>query len=184
MRRRGAVPRTVRAATREQLDRLLVDRLVEIGESGDGGWADTAVLVDTEAELEHLRTVMMRAALPVMDVVGHAHGGRCLVLATYAAARGLEFERVLLPGIVESPERQPGEGGRGVPRADRAAAPAAVRRGHPRAHELWLGYLDEEAGGDRQAHRVGRASGVMRRRRAAEPGRGGGTDVPVIESIR
>ena len=143
VRRRGPVPTTVRTTTREQLDSLLVERLVELGENGDWAWGDTAVLVDTAADLEHVRAVLMRAALPVVDIQGHPHAGRCLVLATYEQARGLEFERVLLPGLTKVPARRPGE--------QDAAFHERTERLHRRQyvavtrarHELWLGYLDE-----------------------------------------
>ena len=143
VRRRGPVPTLVRTATREELDSLLVERLVEVGEAGDWAWSDTAILVDTTADLEHVRAVLMRAALPVVDISASAQSGRCLVLATYEQARGLEFERVLLPGITETPERRAGEQdaafGERTERLHRRQYVAVTRA----RHDLWLGYLDQ-----------------------------------------
>ncbi|MET0766815.1 MAG: 3'-5' exonuclease, partial [Aeromicrobium sp.] len=143
VRRRGLVPTLVRTATREELDSLLVERLVAIGEAGDWAWSDTAILVDTTADLEHVRAVLMRAALPVVDLSAYAESGRCLVLATYEQARGLEFERVLLPGITEMPERRAGEQdaafGERTERLHRRQYVAVTRA----RHDLWLGYLDQ-----------------------------------------
>ena len=143
VRRRGPVPTTVRTTTREQLDSLLVERLVELGENGDWAWSDTAVLVDTAADLEHVRAGAdaRRAAgrgHPGTPARGSVPGSRDL-----RAGPGPGVRAGPAPGSDQGARAPAGRAGRRLPRAHRAAAPAAVRRGHPRPPRLWLGYLDE-----------------------------------------
>ena len=46
------------------------------------------MLVATSTDVDHLRTVLMRAALPVVDMAGVLLAGDRIVLGTYAEAKG------------------------------------------------------------------------------------------------
>jgi len=149
LRRRGPAADVMRFRDRADLDAALLGRLVETADREGVGWGDLAVLVHTAADLDHLRGVLMRAALPVVDVDdidGRDRATDRVVVGTFARARGLEFDHVLLPGLEHEPTAQPGE-------HDGARRERAVRRrreqyvGITRArHGLWLGYLDPPLG--------------------------------------
>ena len=62
------------------------------------------MLVATPTDVDHLRTVLMRAALPVVDIAGVVLAGDRIVLGTYAEAKGLSFDHVLMPGLRSDPE--------------------------------------------------------------------------------
>jgi superfamily I DNA/RNA helicase len=141
VRRRGQLPIVVSATDTAELEGALVTRLTEINDS-EIFQGETAVLVATAADVEHLRGVLMRAALPVVDIAGVLLAGDRIVLGTYADAKGLAFDQVLMPGLRNAPEQLAGEHD-----AAYAERTARLRRlqyvGITRArHGLWLGYLD------------------------------------------
>ena len=140
VRRRGAVPTVVDAADLDELDRELVLRLTEITDS-ESDHGEIAVLVATSTDVDHLRTVLMRAALPVVDLAGVLLAGGRIVLGTYAEAKGLSFDHVLMPGVRATPKRLPGEHDVALlERSERLRRLQYV--GITRArHGLWLGYL-------------------------------------------
>ena len=140
VRRRGEVPTVVDAADVDELERQLVLRLTEITDS-ELPQGEIAVLVATSTEVDHLRTVLMRAALPVDDMAGVLLAGDRIVLGTYAEAKGLSFDHVLMPGLRATPKRLPGEHDVALlERSERLRRLQYV--GITRArHGLWLGYL-------------------------------------------
>ncbi len=140
VRRRGAVPTVVDATDLGELERALVVRLTEITDS-DTWQGEAAVLVATATDVDHLRTVLMRAALPVVDIAGVALAGDRIVLGTFAEAKGLSFDHVLMPGLRATPKRLAGEHDAAfLERSERLRRLQYV--GITRArHGLWLGYL-------------------------------------------
>ena len=99
------------------------------------------MLVATSTDVDHLRTVLMRAALPVVDMAGVLLAGDRIVIGTYAEAKGLSFDHVLMPGLRATPKRLPGEHDVALlERSERLRRLQYV--GITRArHGLWLGYL-------------------------------------------
>ena len=134
------MPTVVDAADLDELDRELVLRLTEITDS-ESDHGEIAVLVATSTDVDHLRTVLMRAALPVVDLAGVLLAGDRIVLGTYAEAKGLSFDHVLMPGLRATPKRLPGEHDVALlERSERLRRLQYV--GITRArHGLWLGYL-------------------------------------------
>ncbi|MGI8646368.1 MAG: 3'-5' exonuclease [Nocardioides sp.] len=144
IRRRGQQPTHVSLTDRTQLDNALVARLVEICDQGDVGWGDIAVLVQSTAELDHLRTVLMRAALPVVHLQDHLFSGGRIAIATFDATKGLEFDHVLLPGVTDTPARQQGEHDEAYrERVERMRRQQYVAISRTR-HGLWVVHLDED----------------------------------------
>ena len=140
--RRGPAAVVMRSRDRAGLDAALLARLVETADPDGVGWGDVAVLVHTDTDLAHLRGLLMRAAVPVVDVDDRDGTTDRVVVGTFARARGLEFDHVLLPGLEQEPTALVGE-------HDDARRERARRRrrelyvGISRArHGLWLGYLD------------------------------------------
>ena len=152
VRRRGVVPTVVDAADLDQLERELVSRLTEITDS-ESYQGEIAVLVATPADVDHLRTVLMRAALPVVDIAGVLLAGDRIVLGTFAEAKGLSFDHVLMPGLRSTPKRLPGEHDAAfLERGERLRRLQYV--GITRArHGLWLGYLHDADDADDAADR-------------------------------
>ncbi len=142
VRRRGILPAVVEAEDLDALERELVTRLSEINDS-ESSRGDVAVLVASEADVRHVRTMLMRAALPVVDMAGVLLAGDHLVVGTYAEAKGLSFDHVLMPGLRLEPAQLPGE----HPVAYRERVERLRRLqyvGITRArHGLWLGYLTD-----------------------------------------
>ena len=147
VRRRGQLPTVVEATEFAALERELVARLTEITDSEDYQ-GETAVLVATAADVDHVRGVLMRAALPVVDIAGVLLAGKRIVLGTYIEAKGLSFDHVLMPGLRRRPEALPGE----HPVAHRERLERLRRLqyiGITRArHTLWLGYLESDVDRD------------------------------------
>ena len=142
LRRRGPAPEVVRLADPAALCAAMVDRLVAIAELPGVGWGDVAVLVHDAADLATLRSVLMRAALPVVDLVDFDGATDRVVVGTVDQAKGLGFDHVLMPGLVTESPAQPGENedahGERIERRRREEYVAMTRA----RHGLWLGYVD------------------------------------------
>jgi hypothetical protein len=145
VRRRGPLPAVVEAEDLDALDRELVTRLSEINDS-ETYRGDVAVLVATRTDVDHVRAVLMRAALPVVDLPGVQLSRDHIVVGTYAEAKGLSFDHVLMPGIRANPARLPGE--HEVAHTERVQRLRRLQYiGITRArHGLWLGYLTDPDG--------------------------------------
>ena len=161
VRRRGVVPTVVDVADLDELERELVYRLTEITDS-ESHEGEIAVLVATPTDVDHLRTVLMRAALPVVDIAGVVLAGGRIVLGTYAEAKGLSFDHVLMPGLRSTPSASR-RARRGVPRAWRAPAAVAVRRHHAGSARVVAGLRPRR----RHARRPGRPTSPTDARRAS-----------------
>lgn len=142
LRRRGPAADVMETASRPALDAALLGRLVEVADRPGVGWGDVAMLVHTSADVDHLRSVLMRAAIPVVDLDDYDGSSDRVVLGTFDRAKGLEFDHVLMPGLTREPAAQPGEHGDAHrERTQRMRREQYVGMTRAR-HGLWLGYLD------------------------------------------